>query len=148
MAYQIRFVAGEHHPKRAVCFLVSDDKKANANSVFDRLSENEKHIERLLRTRFDAWIDNQPNKSARYHGWDRSEFGGRYTNCFVFKAKGHRFYGFLCNPKESYRRYQVCILVRQAKKREHESDETDLKKVEELRMTLAIKKAIKDFFGG
>lgn len=148
MTYQLEFVAGEHHRKRSVCFLISEDKKITAKPIFDRLSEKEKNVERSLRTNFDAWRDKQPNKPARYHGWNRSGFGGRYTKCFVFKAKAHRFYGFLCNPKESDSSYQVCILVRHAKKGGHKTDETDLKQVEELRMTLAIQQTIKKVFGG
>lgn len=147
MAYQIKFVAGEHHHKRGICFLISEDNRVTAKPSFDRLSKNNKNIERLLRTRFDAWRDKHLDKPARYHGWNQSEFQGRYTRCFVFKAKAHRFYGFLCNPKSSDRSYQVCILVRHAIKKEHETDETDLKQVEELRTTIAIQRAITDYFG-
>lgn len=144
MAYQIKFVAGEHHHKRGICFLISENRRVTAKPIFDRLSKN---IERLLRTRFDAWVDKHLDKPARYHGWNQSEFQGRYTRCFVFKAKAHRFYGFLCNPKSSDRSYQVCILVRHARKKEDETDETDLKQVEELRTTIAIQRAITDYFG-
>jgi hypothetical protein len=114
-----------------------------AKPIFDNLKGN---IDRLLRTRFDAWIDKQPDKPSRYHGWNQSEFQGRYTHCFVFKAKSNRFYGFLCNPKPSNRSYQVCILVRHAFKKEHETDGTDLKQVEALRTTVAVQRAITDYF--
>lgn len=143
MTYQIEFITGEHHQKRGVCFLISENKRVTAKLNFDNLKKN---IERLLRTRFDAWRDRQPDKPARYHGWNQSEFQGRYTHCFVFKAKSNRFYGFLCNPKQSNRSYQVCVLVRHAIKKEHETDEIDLKQVEELRTTIAIQQAIADHF--
>lgn len=146
MTYQIKFVTGEHHHKRGICFLISEDKRVTVKPIFDRLSKKNKNIERLLRTRFDAWRDKHLDKPARYHGWNQSEFQGRYTRCFVFKAKAHRFYGFLCNPKSSDRSYQVCILVCHAIKKEHETDEIDLKQVEELRTTIAIQRAITDYF--
>ena len=146
MTYKIEFVEGEHHHKRGICFLICRHRRVTAKPVFDRLSEKEKSIERLLRTRFDAWVDGHPNKAARYHGWNKSEFKGRYTRCFVFKAKVHRFYGFLCNPKTSDHSYQVCILVCHAEKKEHETDETDLKQVEKLRNTLKIQRAITEYF--
>ncbi|MDO9565164.1 MAG: hypothetical protein Q7J15_00240 [Candidatus Desulfaltia sp.] len=144
MTYRIEFIAGEHHQRRGVCFLISGDKKVAAKPIFDNLKGN---IDSLLRTRFDAWIDNQLGKPSRYHGWNKSEFHGRYTKCFVFKAKSHRFYGFLCNPKPSNNSYQVCILVRYAFKKEHKTDEADLKQVETLRTTVAVWRAITDYFG-
>lgn len=148
MAYKIEFVQGEHHDKRGICFLISEHRTVTAKPVFDRLSisKKEKSIERSLRTNFDAWIGGQLNKSARYHGWNKSEFQGRYTRCFVFKAKDHRFYGFLCNPKLSDRSYQVCILVCHAKKNEHDTDETDLKQVEILREKFEVRLAIDKYF--
>jgi hypothetical protein len=148
MLYRIEFIAGENHPKRGVAFLISENKKVTAKPIFDSLNKKNKNIERSLRTRFDAWIDRQPDKPARYHGWDQSEFQGRYTNCFVFKVKNNRFYGFLCNPKSFNHSYRVCILVRHAFKKEHETDETELKQVEELGKIEAIQKTINDYFRG
>ena len=146
MNYRIEIIIGKEHPRRGVAFLISEnneDKRITAKTAFDSLN---KTYERSFRTRFDAWQSGQPNKSARYHGWDKSEYGGRYTNCFVFKYKSHRFYSFLCNPKETNPRYQICILVRYARKKEWVTDITDLKHVEEIRTILAVHKTIKDFF--
>jgi len=100
---------------------------------------------RTLRTRFDHWQSGKLYKKG-YHGWDKSEYGGRYTNCFVFKCQSHRFYGFLCNPKEDNPRYQICILVGHANKEKWETDETDLKHVEEIRTTLVVQRMVKAFF--
>jgi len=152
MAYRIEFITGEDHPKRGIAFLISDDirdKKVTAKPIFDRLNNRNINIVRLLRTRFDAWRDRHPDKPARYHGWDQSEFNGRYTYCFVFKAKNNRFYGFLCNPKSIINpSYRVCILVRHALKKEHETDESELSKVEEIRKMEAVKKTIDVYFRG
>ena len=62
------------------------------------------------------------------------------------KESAQRFYGFLCNPKPSDHRYCVCILVRYASKTKHETDEIDLKIVEEMRTLPAVQKAIDDYF--
>jgi hypothetical protein len=144
--YELEFVTSEYHPRRGVMFLLSEDKKVTAKSDFDNLDIN---IERMLRTRFDAWVDGLINKKW-YHGWDQSEFEGKYSKCFVFKYKWkrlqHRFYGFLCNPKLFNLSYQVCILVNHVLKNEWETDESNLKEIEEIRIILAVQKAIQDHF--
>lgn len=147
MAYQIKIVTGKDHEKRGIAFLISNpsDRKITAKDFFDGL-DDKNVIKRMFLTRFDSWRDGQPNKTSRYHGWDKSEFKGQYTQCFVFKYKNIRLYGFLCNPKEKNSRYQICILVRHAKKKERETDEIDLKQVEGIRSTVPIQKTIKDFF--
>lgn len=146
MGYRIEIIIGKDHLRRGIAFLISEqneNKKITAKVAFDGLDRT---CENSFRTRFDAWQSGQPNKPARYHGWDKSEYKGRYTKCFVFKYRFHRFYGFLCNPKEKNPSYQICILVRYANKKEWETDETDLKHVEEIRTNLTIQRMIKDFF--
>ena len=145
--YKIEFITSENHSRRSVAFLVSSNERGSIKEAFDRLGRNS---ELMLRSRFDAWVDGIVNKKW-YHGWDQSEFQGRYTSCFVFKCKEkrlqHRFYGFLCNPKIRNRGYQVCILVIHAKKNEWETYEADLRTVEEVRKMPIIQKAISDYFG-
>jgi hypothetical protein len=87
-------------------------------------------------------------KLKYFQGWDKSEFNGSYTHCFVFKCGNNRFYGFLCNAKERNPRYQICVLVIHSVKKDHETYEPDLKHVEEIRMILAVQKVVKDFFRG
>ncbi|MEK6777750.1 MAG: hypothetical protein AABY87_12865 [bacterium] len=135
----------EDHPRRGVAFLISRDRKVTAKTFFDNLDRNSTTY-RMLMTRFDAWRDGQPNQNSRYHGWNQSEFGGKYTKCFVFKYKAQRLYGFLYNPKPSDRSYQVCIVVKHAVKNKNETDETDLKNVEEIRTTLDVQRAINNYF--
>lgn len=147
ITYKIELITREDHSRRGVAILISEDRKATAKSVFDKLCCKPNDIERTLRTRFDAWIDGQNNKKW-YHGWTQSEFQGRYTKCFVFKYYKNRFYGFLCNPKKSNTRYQVCVLISHALKKEWETDEADLRDVEAMRTTSAVKEAIDVFFGG
>ena len=144
--YSLEFITTEDHPRRGVAFLISEDEKVVAKSAFDLLNEE---VERALRTRFDAWVDGLTNKKW-YHGWNQSEFRGKYTKCFVFKCKEkrsfHRFYGFLSNPRSSDPSYQVCILVNHAFKSEWETDEADLKDVEEIRMSYLVQKIIDNYF--
>ena len=129
----------QDHERRRIVFLTSeDDRRVTAKPAFDGLEEN---IDVLLRQRFDAWIDGQPPKNHRYHG-----FWGNYPACYVFKIHDHRFYGFLTHPRKSDRRYEVCILVKYATKNEKETDETDLKHVEGVRSTLDVIRIIDNFF--
>ena len=106
-------------------------------------------IERSFRVRFDTWKDGK-NKENWYHGWNLSEFQGKYTKCFVFKCKeerlNHRFYGFLCNPKPSNPRYEVCVLVVYTCKGQWETNVTDLKKVERIRTIPAVQNALEKCF--
>jgi len=145
MEYGIEIIAGEDHPKRRVVFLISDDRKVTAKKAFDCLDRTG---ERTLRRRFDMWLDNQPGRK-RYHGFNSSQFNGRYTNCFVFKCGKHnqeRFYGFLRKSKERNPAYEICILVVHIKKKRDETEESDLKDVIALSETIAVQKAIKNFF--
>lgn len=146
MGYSIYEIIGKDHSWRGVFFVdSSEDKKVSAKGFYDSLAD-ESTTKRMFKTRFDTWRDRQPNKTSRYHGWNKSEFNGKYTKCFVFKYKSHRLYGFLCNPKASNGRYQACVLVNYAVKNQSETDETSLKCVEQVRTTLFVQKAIKDFF--
>jgi hypothetical protein len=146
---KIEFVTLESHPRRSVAFLISSEEKVTAHPFFKELKDS--NLERTLLTRFDAWKDGLVNDKW-FHGWTQSQFTGRYTNCFVFKCKikrlEQRLYGFLCNPKKgpSDRGYRLCVLVRHASKNEWETDEADLKIVEEIRTTLAVRKIIDDHF--
>ena len=142
---KIEFATEKNHKKRSVAFLVCSNKKVSAKLVFDGLENT--NPERMLWVRFDSWVAGLPNKKW-YHGWTQSQYKGNYTNCFVFKCKEkkleHRFYGFLCNPKPSDHSYQVCLLIRHALKKEWETDETDLKIVEEMRNLPTVQRAICD----
>jgi len=113
-----------------------------AKEAFDELGEN---ADRNLRSRFDAWRDGLINKKW-FHGWDQSEFGGKYVHCFVFKYQSDRFYGFLCNPIQSRPTCQICILISHDNKNKHETDEVNLKEIEEIRLKIAVHQIIGAFF--
>jgi len=143
MEYRFEIIIGEGHPKRGLAFLKSQDRKVNAKSVFKRLDKKSKDT---LKTRFEYWQSGKPHKKY-YHGWDKSEFKGNYTNCFVFKYNKHRFYEFLRSKIKKYNpSYQVCVLVVYAEKEEWETYESDLKIVEAIRTTCSVQRTIEDFF--
>jgi len=144
MKYEIKIQTGEHHHKRGVAFLVSDDSKINAYEFFCKLKERDVR-KKQLNTRFDSWRDGQPEKNHRYHGWNKSDFKGRYKQCFVFKYERNRVYGFLCNPKTNNKSYQLCVLVRHALKNQAETDETELKIVNEIGLNLNVRRAVNYF---
>jgi len=146
--YELSFATQKDNSRRDVLFLASDeDRRITAYNAFEKLPITS---ERHLRSRFDSWIDGDKNNPKWYHGWNKSEFGGQYTACFVFKCKENkkqrRFYGFLCNPQVFGGRYQACILVCHDFKNEHETHENNLKIVETIRTSLNIQRVINDFF--
>jgi hypothetical protein len=143
MKYRIELIIGENHSRKGVAFLLSNDGRINAKNIFKNLDKKSKYT---LMTRFEYWQSGKTHKKY-FHSWDQSEFQGKYTNCFVFKLRNHRFYGFLRSKiKKLHPEYQVCVLVLYAEKEERETYEPDLKKVETIRTTLAVQKAVNDFF--
>jgi len=144
MKYEIEPVIGEYHPRRGVVFLLSSDGKITAKAIFE---DFDKKIKDTLITRFEYWQSGKVHKKY-FHGWDQSEYKGKYTNCFVFKLHTHRLYGFLRSRIKKHPSYQVCVLVLHSEKEDWETYEPDLKKVETIRSTLAVQKAVEDFFRG
>jgi hypothetical protein len=143
----IEIVRDKPSTYRGIGFLVSDDGRVTARERFTRLTKNER---RWLETSFDWWIDWVINKK-RFHGWDRSEFGGKYTNCFVFKLDEHRFYGFLCHPKSGSpkpedNKYYFCVLVTYAAKHEWNTEERFLRDCEAMHLDVSVQLAARMVF--
>jgi len=138
----IAMVAGQDNKRRSVGFLICADEKVNAFSVYNELPSSQN-----LKTSFDYWLMNKPN-IKRFHGWDKSSFGGKSVHCYVFKVEQRRFYGFLCNPNVKDPRYQLCVLVLHDNKKQHETDETDLRRVEEFRSHPVVRSTITEMFRG
>lgn len=116
-------IAGQVSDRRSVLFVESEGTRyINVVAAFERLPSM---IERTFLRRFDNWIDGISNP-VHYHGWGKSQYGGRYQNCFVSKAREHRLYGFLCHPKMRDASYESCVLAIHAFKQEWTTDETEL----------------------
>lgn len=106
--------------RRVVVFLCCPtDGQIDAEFHYRRLNRKG---ERELLSRFDYWIDGG-TADKYFHGWPND---ANYTKCFVFKRQRHRFYGFLFHPLFSNPRFQVCVLVSHAMKRERETDRGEL----------------------
>lgn len=71
----VKIRAGRDHGRRAVAFLDYEQVGyVDIGQAFVGLSTNEKQH---FNTSFDYWISGIDNKPDRYHGWDRSEYGGK-----------------------------------------------------------------------
>ncbi len=129
---------------RDVVFLTHDDGNLDAANVFDCLEDNPR---RTVLARFDYW--KAGGMQDRYfHGWPSDR---RFKNCFTFKWNHrrtmHRFYGFLCHPKQNTRpRFQLCVLHSHATKHDWNTDTSFLTLAESLKATPTVLGAIKNLF--
>lgn len=120
---------------RGIGFL-EGHKELDAGGAFDGMEGSD---ESYFRASMDQWLDGANGPKTRFHNFKSdTEFRG----CFVFKCDKHRLYGFLCNPVDTNRRFQLCALCIYAVKTEHESDRAELKRVEEWRTNLGAQGAI------
>ena len=127
-----------------VGFLISSDNRVTAKSGFVALEEND---ERHYRARFKAWVDGIRNDNW-YHKWNKSAFNGQYTKCFVFKLlkARDRIYGFLCHPKKGSPAFEVCILICNTGKKQYQTEETNLRLLEEFRNNIVLRGVIERHF--
>ncbi|HZG54156.1 MAG TPA: hypothetical protein VEZ40_18785 [Pyrinomonadaceae bacterium] len=129
--------------RRAVLFLIYQKVQfVDAKDKFQALSDDE---ERTLLSRIDYWIDGKVYKKY-FHGWDASQYRGKYTTCFVFKLQERRFYGFLAHPKSADRRFEACVLVLHQEKNQWETEEGDLRRIKEISEDAAVRKALMEHY--
>jgi hypothetical protein len=141
ITYSVELIHGHRITRRGLAFLICEsDKNINAKTVFGGLKDNK---ERMLRTRFDYWLDGGINDDW-FHGWPNDP---SYKECFVFKWNDrrlhHRLYGLLCNPLDRYTWFQLCVLVSHAKKNTWKTDPAELDAVIKLREKTEVKEAVK-----
>lgn len=142
---KVELIEGQRVTCRGLAFLIcGKDKNINAKSKFDTLSEVR---EREVRTSFDAWLDGK-NIESRFHGWNEPD----YKECFCFKWKEkrlrHRLYGFLCNPNFHSTNFRLCVLAIHVTKIQHETDKTELDRLNALRTNEEIIKKTRVIFSG
>jgi hypothetical protein len=135
--------------RRGLAFLVHPkDRRVTAKDSFNELP---RQIKKKLHTAMDYWLGGFDNKPAHHHGWDKSEYSGKYVMLWVFKCRddqaGHRLYGFLQNPDPRRQRLRVCVLVEYSSKDRDETDEAILRRVESIRIQSAVIKAVEDYAG-
>jgi hypothetical protein len=139
----IKFDTQHEGQDRGVHFLDCPSvKRANGLCEFMQLP---KQAQFYFRASFDYWNDRRFN-DGRFHGFKSSYKKGVYKECFVFKNIGQkcRLYGFLSRP-ESPGDAELCILVLFCQKKEDATDETMLKRVNEIRARKDVIEAIRRF---
>jgi hypothetical protein len=144
--YKIEFQTPKDDKWRCVAFLVSSDGQLSAYAGFKKLRENEKN---RFRNNFEHWSMGGIC-TTRHHGYNKSQHGGKYNECYTFKGKDAksmlRIHGFLCNPRSSNRSFQVCVLVHHAHKEGHDIDPTALDRVMRIKSTLGVMQTIIESF--
>jgi len=113
-----------------------------ARETFYGLLEEEQDY---FRVSFEYWAMGR-HDPRRYHGWDKSAFGGDHTHCFVFKQDEHRLYGFLDHPKENVPGYYFCVLVAYAWKVKTRTERKHLILCDQMRNTMAVRIAAREPF--
>jgi len=140
---KITIKAGFGHAHRSVAFLQYPVPYVDVEGAFDSL---DKASERFHLKSFDMWMDDH-HRPKRYHGWNKSEHKGEYSDCFVFKNVGEceRLYGFLCHPKAPEDpNYEMCVLVLYAQKKKWNTDTAELDRVEKMRKDTHVQAALQD----
>jgi hypothetical protein len=130
-------------PRRGVHFLdCASINRADGLREFMRLPEKAQFY---FKTSFDYWNDGLI-KPKRFHGFPGRFKKGIYKECFVFKhiEQKCRLYGFLSRP-ESFGDIELCILVSFCQKKEDPTDETMLKRINEIRIREDVIEAVKVF---
>lgn len=121
---------------RSVGFLEGHDE-LDAGEVFDNLKEKQRMN---FRVRFEWWIAGNNQPGTWFHGFPNK---AEYKECFVFKWKENRLYGFLCKPwPQSMPGFQLCVLNIHATKNEHETDTAELDRVNRWRTSFGAREAI------
>ncbi len=140
---KVTIKAGLEHAHRAVALLTHSASFVDAAIKFEKLASNS---ERHYLRGFDLWLGDA-HRPKRYHGFNKSEYGGRFTKCFTFKNVdvGERFYGFLCRPKDpSDPHFEMCVLVCYAKKKKDETDPSQLERADKMRKDPLVISALED----
>lgn len=133
--------------KRGVVSLVSaSNKKVNAGVKYAGLKEKSRND---FLARITHWVDGGQPFPHYHHGWDSSQYGGRYTDCYVFKIKSktyeNRFYGFLCHPVIFKPDFVLCVLVIHTIKKQFATYEPDLKRTKEFSANNRVQSAVDGF---
>ena len=131
-----RLLAGCRPSERRGIGFLEGHRSLNAGTAFENFKLN---IERKFRAHMDEWLDGADGPKTYFHVF-KSDW--EHRNCFVFKCQEHRLYGFLCHPKKSEPRFQLCAVCVYVTKHEHESDRTQQNRVEEWFSNVAARQAI------
>ena len=121
--------------RRGIGFL-GGDAWLNAEAVFQGLSGT---TEEDIRNRIDHWLGGGV-KDKYHHGFPNDP---HHDQCYVFKHKSLRFYGFLCNPRpESDKGFRLCVLTEAVYKHQWETETAILNRAMRLLAEREARKAI------
>ena len=144
--YRLEFQTPRDHERRCVAFLISSDGQLSAHRIFKNLRDNEKY---RFQSNFDHWCLGS-TCNTRHHGYNKSQHGGKYNECYTFKGKDAknmlRIHGFLCNPSSLKRRFQLCVLVHHTYKEGHEIDPSELDRAIRIQSTPGVMQTIAESF--
>lgn len=120
------------------------NRHVTAQAGYEGLGDKQRWVLKAI----DWWVSGAPLPKSRGHDWDKTQYGGKYTHCFVFKTSDDdRFYGFLCHPKQrDHPRYEFCVLVVYVPKHQWETDETTLHITNSMRDDLSVRQALVALF--
>src|SRR5215469_16411804 len=121
--------------RRGIGFLEGHGE-LNAGAIFQAFTGT---VEREFRSSMDQWLDGAHGPSTRFHNFKSDK---DHRNCFVFKHKQHRLYGFLGHPKHGDKGFQLCALCIYARKNEFASDRAELDRVEQWYRNIGAHQAI------
>lgn len=141
--------------RRGVACITGCDCIMDAND-FEAFLSIHRLVRKQMMARMTHWVNRfgKPDVPEKYHGWNRRQYGGLYTMCFVFKYRNDRFdarcYGFKCNPPELGGDLQVFVPVEVVKqKRKNQTDERILRNVADAYADPKVVDCISQFtFGG
>jgi hypothetical protein len=138
----VKIRAGRDHARRAVAFLdYPQIGYVDVHQGFVGLSASEKSISiqvltiglaELITSLIGIMVGIGANTAVSI------------KNASSLRNAPHRLYGFLCHPKEPEdKRFWMCVLILHAEKRKWTTDETELRRAEEMRRSIEVQSAIK-----
>jgi len=117
--------------RRGVGFLINPHDRFV--TAYDGYSSFEKEKKDRFITNFLRWIASQNRDIPGIcHGFDKSEFRGKYTDCFLFKYHEIRLYGFLSHPDPENLRFWFFAAVHFLMKYQQKTEERVLKNVDQI----------------
>jgi hypothetical protein len=135
-----------HQPsgRKGVGILIfPENRDVTARAGYDGLGEKQRWINKGI----DWWVSGATLPKHRGHGWDKSQYGGKYVHCFVFETSdSDRMYGFLCHPKRDDPSFLFCVLVAYIPKHQWETDEAMLQVATRMRDDLSVRQALMKLF--
>jgi len=119
-----------------------DDDSVNAEAIFKKMQKKEPARGKKMKRAMDRWVKGHDvNQSKLHHGWNKSDHNGDFAEMHVFKANGHRIYGYKFHPSSADRRFEACILIQHLKKAESDALVSKMRKI----LAIAMREEVQEF---